>query len=385
MSMYGKKNVLHIITISFVINHFFGRQFQYLKSKTGNRYYLGCSPSSELDELAPQLDYEPFPVPVLRSISPLADLNAIWKIYRFLKRNNIDTIVGHTPKGGMVSMLAGALAGTKSRIYFRHGIIYETSSGFKKFLLKNIDRLSGSLAHKVVCVSNSVKQRSIDDNLNTPSKNIILGLGTCNGIDTDIKFNPDHYTDDEVKRLREQHNIKENDFVIGYVGRLVKDKGINELIQAWKILKQNNSNIKLLLVGPFEEKDAVSEETHHIIETDPDIIHTGFILVAAPYYRLMDTFILPTYREGFPTVTLEASSMKVPVLTTRATGCTESIIENETGLFINHSPEDIADKISFLIDNPAIRKQFGENGRVFVHSNFEQTKIWDLIHEKLGY
>lgn len=385
MSMSDKKKVLHIITISFVINHFFGRQFQYLRAKTGNQYYLGCSPSAELDDLAAQLAYEPFPVPVLRSISPLADLKAIWKIYLFLKRNKIDTIVGHTPKGGMVSMLAGALAGTENRIYFRHGIIYETSTGFKRFLLKNIDRLSGSLAHKVVCVSNSVKKRSLADHLNAPSKNIILGLGTCNGIDTETKFNPENYSDDEVESLRLKHNIKENDFVIGYVGRLVKDKGINELIQAWQILKKNRINIKLLLVGPFEEKDAVSEETRRTIENDPDILFTGFILVAAPYYRLMDTFILPTYREGFPTVTLEASSMKVPVLTTRATGCTESIIENETGLFINYFPEDIADKIAFLMENPAIRKQFGENGRAFVRAHFEQTIIWDLIHEKLGY
>ncbi|SMC47846.1 glycosyltransferase family 4 protein [Chryseobacterium sp. YR221] len=377
--------VLHIVTVSFVINHFFGKQFKYLSKKTNNDYYLGCTPSEEFFQLAEPLEYTPFAVDVTRNISPITDLKAIYKIYKFIKKNNIEIVVGHTPKGGMVSMIAAALSGVKTRIYFRHGIIYETSTGLKRFLLQNIDRLSGTLATEVVCVSNSVKAISEADHLNARSKNIVLGLGTCNGIDTENKFNPEKQDEYLIKDIRNNTKITDKDFVIGYVGRLVKDKGINELIEAWKTLREEYDHIKLLLVGPIEERDSISEESKRMIENDPRIINTGFVLNAAPYFKLMDVFVLPTYREGFPTVSLEASSMNLPVLITKATGCTESIIENKTGVFIKNNAEDIIEKIEFYIENPEMKQLHGDNGRSFVRENFEETKVWDIIHTKLGY
>lgn len=294
-------------------------------------------------------------------------------------------MIGHTPKGGLVSMIAAYLAGVKDRVYFRHGIFYETSTGLKRKILINIDRLSGSLATKVVCVSKSVEKISIQDNLNNHQKNVVLGLGTCNGIDTEYKFNPDTYSSEVLLNLKEKYSIKKDDFVVGYVGRLVKDKGINVLVEAYKIVKKDRPHLKLLLVGPFEEKDAVSAETRQTIESDSDIIYTGFTLSAAPFYNLMEVFVLPTYREGFPTVTLEASSMMLPVISTRATGCEESVIENQTGIFVKNDATDIADKILMYINNPDIKKQHGIAGRKFVKENFEQHKIWNIIHERLGY
>ncbi|CEJ70993.1 N, N'-diacetylbacillosaminyl-diphospho-undecaprenol alpha-1,3-N-acetylgalactosaminyltransferase [Chryseobacterium oranimense G311] len=379
------KKILHVITVSFVINHFFGKQFKYLRTKTNNDYFLGCTPSEEFFQLADPLKYKPFSVDVTRNISPITDLKAIYKIYKFIKKNKIDTVVGHTPKGGMVAMIAAFFAGVQDRVYFRHGIIYETSTGFKRVLLKNIDRLSGNLASKVVCVSHSVKKISEEDHLNAPSKNIILGIGTCNGIDTENKFNPEKQDNSLVADIKQELGIIDKDFVIGYVGRLVKDKGINELIEAWKMLREKYPNLKLLLVGPIEERDAISEESKRIIKNDINIINTGFVLNAAPYFSIMDIFVLPTYREGFPTVSLEASSMKLPVLITKATGCEESILENQTGLFIENDPADIIEKIEFYIENSEVKQQHGNNGRDFVRQNFEETKIWDHIHTNLGY
>lgn len=381
----NNKKVLHIITVSFVINHFFGKQFSYLKEKTSNQYFLGCSPSDEFFQLSESLNYTPFAVNVTRRISPITDLKAIFKIYKFIKDNNIDTVIGHTPKGGMVAMIAAFFAGVNNRVYFRHGIIYETSKGLKRFLLKNIDRLSGTLAKKVVCVSNSVKKISECDKLNNPSKNIVLGLGTCNGIDTENKFNPEKNDLATLPSITKNLQLSEDNFVIGYVGRLVKDKGINELIESWKILRIKYKNLKLLLVGPIEDRDTISNESKIIIETDENIINTGFVLNAAPYFSLMDVFILPTYREGFPTVSLEASSMKLPVLISKATGCEESIVENKTGIFIKNNPQDIAEKIEYYIQNPEMKIIHGLKGREFVRGNFEETKIWDIIHERLDY
>lgn len=380
-----EQKVLHIITVSFVINHFFGKQFLYLNAKNGNEYHLGCTSSKEFLALSDKLGYIPFEVEITRNISPLKDLKAIFKIYKYIKKNKIDKVVGHTPKGGMVAMIASFFANVSERVYFRHGIIYETSTGFKRFLLKKIDAITGGFATVVVCVSKSVKERSEQDKLNDPKKNIILGLGTCNGIDTENKFNPEKADFSRVEEIKKSLKINPEDKIIGYVGRIVRDKGIEELIGAWKIIKPQFPNAKLLLVGPIEEKDAISEEAKNTIFSDESILFTDFVLDSAPYFSLMDIFILPTYREGFPTVSLEASSMEIPVIITKATGCTESIQENITGVFITHDPKNIAEKIVFYLDNEQIAKEHGKNGRNFVRANFEESKIWNHISDKLNY
>lgn len=377
-----KQRVLHIITVSFVINHFFGKQFQYLKNKTGNEYYLGCSPSDDFLKFSKKLEYIPFEVEITRSISPLQDIKAIVKIYKYIKKNKINKVVGHTPKGGMVAMIASFAAGISDRIYFRHGIIYETSSGFKRLLLKNIDRLTGFFATKVVCVSKSVKELSEMDKLNNPKKNIILGLGTCNGIDTEVKFNPALANEKLISELRDRYKIVDCK-IVGYVGRLVKDKGINELLLAWEIVNEQFPDAKLLLVGPIEERDEISNYSKKMIAENSSIIFTDFVTDASPFFSMMDVFVLPTFREGFPTVALEASSMEIPVLITKATGCQEAIIDNNTGMFVSHEVQDIAQKILYYLKNTDISSLHGKQGRVFVNENFEQSKIWDLICNQL--
>lgn len=279
-------------------------------------------------------------------------------------------------------MTASFLAGTEERIYFRHGIIYETSTGFKRFLMKNIDRLTGYFATKVVCVSNSVRSISERDKLNKSSKNIVLGMGTCNGINTSFKFNPEQKSIKLLDQLRSKYNVREKK-VVGYIGRLVKDKGIDELILAWKIVNSKYPESQLLLVGPIEERDSISEYSKKVIRENASIIFIDFVIDASPFFSLMNIFVLPTYREGFPTVALEASSMALPVLITKATGCTEAIIDNKTGVFITNEVNDIADKIIYYMDNEELALEHGRAGRKFVNDNFEETKVWDLISTEL--
>lgn len=378
-----KNNILHVFSVPFSITYFVGNQFTYFKGKKNNEYFVSCSNEEELVKLSKNLNFIPQPVEIKRSINPIADLKAIFSVYKIIKKHKIDKVVGHSPKGAMVAMISATLARVPERIYFRHGIFYETSVGFKRVLLKNIDRLSGTLATKVVCVSEAVKSISEKEGLNAANKNIILGLGTCNGVDSENRFNLDNYSKSEITSLRKSLGIGTNDFVVGFVGRLVKDKGVNELIDAWQDFYSIYPDSKLLLVGPFEERDAISEATKKTIIEDKSIIHTGNVAETPIYYGLMDTFILPSYREGFPTVVLEASSMGLPILISNATGCEEAIVEGETGLFISHDPKDIVRKIEYLRNNPVKRLELGNKGRKFVQKNFEQTKIWDIIDKEL--
>lgn len=377
------RNILHVASVSFSLPYFVGEQFIYFKEKNYEyNFYVACSPSQNLTRLSDSLGFIEVPLIINRSITPLQDLKSILKLRKFILEHKIDIVVGHTPKGGMIAMIASCLARINNRVYFRHGIMFETSKGFMRFVLKNIERITGFLATKVVCVSNEIKLLSEKENLNDKKKNIVLGRGTCNGVDTSQKYNP-IYIGDEINDLQKKIGINNGEFVLGYVGRLVKDKGIDDLIEAWEIIIEKYTNVKLLLIGPYEERDKVNDLTRNKILNYDSIVHTGYVDNPYNYYSLMDAFILPSYREGFPTVVLEASSMELPILTTRATGCSESIIEGKTGIFFDIEKTKIAEAISFIIDNRELAKEMGVNGRKFVENNFEQKKIWDIIEKEI--
>ena len=371
-------NILHVVNIYFVLPYFIGDQFKYFSAK-GHKMNVVCSPSEYLDEYARKQGFDYLETPVNRSISIKEDLSSIRCIREFIKQKKIDIIVGHTPKGGLLAMLAGYWCRVPKRIYFRHGLVYETSHGLKRFMLKTVDRIASFCATKVVCVSPSVLNRSIQDRLAPAYKQIILHHGTCNGVDTQGLFNPALIDHKKVAELRDKYGIKPEDYVMGYSGRLVKDKGIIELVRAFDNLKDAD-NCKLLLVGMFEERDSLPVDVKERIINDPRIIFTGFVNGGMEYYyAIMDLYVLPSYREGFPTGVLEAQSMAKPVVTTRVTGCCDSIVEGTTGLFCNNTPEDIAAKIDLIRNDHLID---GFAGRKWVMENFDSKIIWKEI-EKL--
>lgn len=370
-------NILHVVNIYFVLPYFIGDQFLYFKEK-GHNMHVACSSSEYLAEYAAAKEFNYIETPVNRSISITDDLKSIRNILKYIKSNKIDIVVGHTPKGGLLAMIAGWLGRVPKRVYFRHGIVYETSRGLKRFILKNVDRIASLMATQIVCVSDSVLQKSIEDRLAPSSKQLILGKGTCNGVDTVSQFNPAQIDSGKIAQLREKYGIKDEDYVIGYSGRLVKDKGIVELVEAFN--KINDPGCRLLLVGMFEERDALPEDVKEKILNDSRIVYTGFINGGMEnYYSLMDMYALISYREGFPTGVLEAQAMELPVLTTRATGCRDSIVEGETGLFTTHNPHEIASAIEKIRKGKAID---GKEGRKWVVENFDSHKIWQEI-EKL--
>lgn len=373
----NKKNILHVVNIYFVLPYFIGDQFRYFKEK-GYNFGVVCSESEYLADYARMQGFDYIESPVNRSISLRQDFRTIRNICKFIRKQKTDIIVGHTPKGGLLAMVAGWIMRVPKRIYFRHGLVYETSHGLKRFILISVDRLSSFCATKVVCVSPSVLRRSIEDKLAPARKQIILANGTCNGVDTQGHFNPRNIDPVHVVELREKYGIDKDDFVIGYSGRMVKDKGIIELVRAFDLL-EDAENCKLLMVGMFEVRDALPEDVQERIKNDKRIIFTGFINGGMEYYySLMNVYVLPSYREGFPTGVLEAQAMEKPVITTRVTGCCDSIIDGETGLFINIDVNDIVDKLNMIRFQNAID---GKKGRQWVVENFDSTIVWKAIED----
>jgi len=376
---HNDKNILHVVNIYFVLPYFIGGQFAYFRQK-GYRMFAVCSESEYLDGYAREQGFGYKVVPVKRSFSVKQDVKSIRQICSYIRENEIGVIVGHTPKGGLLAMLAGWLMRVPRRIYFRHGLVYETSHGLKRFVLMTVDRISSACATKIVCVSPSVLQRSIEDHLAPADKQLVLGNGTCSGIDTQGKFCPEKIDGDHLAAMRRRWGIADGDWVIGYTGRLVKDKGIIELVSAFRKLKKRYRNMKLLLVGMFEVRDALPEDIQDDIKNDPQIVWTDFQNTDQEYfYAMMDVYVLASYREGFPTGVLEAQSMGVPVVTTRVTGCRDAIVEGRTGLFAEHSADSIAEAITEIHDKKVVS---GTAARKWVVEKFDNLIVWNEI-EKL--
>ena len=374
--------ILHVVNISFVIPFFLGEQLKWFTEK-GNEEYIVCSDSEELKSFSERYSFNYRAIDVLRKISVTKDIKAIIKTAKYIREIKADVVTGHTPKGGLIAMLAAYITHVPVRIYFRHGLVYETSHGLKRSLLINIDRLASKLATKIVCVSPSVAKRSLEDKLNPVSKQVVLVNGTCNGIDTE-RFCLDSVDKSKLNELRAKLGINDGDFVIGFAGRLVKDKGIIELVRAYKALRSERLNVRLMLVGMLEIRDALPEDVVKVIQEDEGIIKTGYVGYAEIeyYYALMNVFVLASYREGFPTSVLEASSMGLPVITTKATGCIDSIIDGETGIFVNHDDKELLMALSSLYENEDKRRMMGAAGRQYVIDHFNQELVWREI-EKL--
>jgi len=378
------KNILHVTNIYFTLPYFIGDQFYYFKNRGYNLHVI-CSPSTYLKDYAFKMKFIFAEVEIVRAIKPLQDIKAIYVICKYIWTNQIEIVVGHTPKGALLAMISAWIMRVPKRIYFRHGLVYETSVGFKRRLLMNIDRITSFCATEIVCVSPSLSKRSLEDKLNIESKQCILGKGTCGGIDTKKKFNSIIINRFDIVELQKKLGISDDTIVLGYCGRLVVDKGIIDLVKAFDYIhnKYTDKKIVLLLVGMFEDRDALPIEIKDKIINDNNIIYTGYIHdLIENYYSLMNIFILPSFREGFGMSVLEASAMQIPVLTTRVTGCVDSIIENVTGMFVDNNSDSVASGIEYYINNPMIANQHGQNGREFVVKYFDQEIIWREI-EKL--
>lgn len=355
---------------------------------TDNGYtmHLMCSPADDTEKFAHQQGIQYFPVILNRQLTPMQDLKSLIMICRYIRKNHIDTVIGHQVKGRLLATVASLLTRVPNVIIFAHGAIFETASGLKRKLLILESKLESVLSDKVVCVSKYIKDLRIEYRIDRPEKQIILGAGTCGGIDTNNRFNRELINPDDIAELKKKYAICQCDFVIGFVGRLVKDKGIVELIDAFNIMKRRNPNqsLKLMIVGPQEKRDGLPDSVLHVLQDSPDIIYTGHILLddMPKQYCCMDCLVLPSHREGFGFCNLEAQAMGIPVLTSHITGCRDSIINGLTGLYIELNSGDIADKIEIMLDVTK-RQKMGEEGSKWVKENFDHTKIWPHVKKLL--
>lgn len=372
--------VLHVFTLLTTPKAFFDSQFQYL-AEQGLEIHLVTDDEEDV-EFSSNNHIIYHRIPIIRAISPIGDLTTIKKLIQLIRREKYDAVFGHTPKGAMVAMIAAKLSGVRTRVYYRHGLIYTTAHGLKRMILKAVEQLTALCATHIVNVSPSLGKLAVKDCLNSDKKQTVIGLGTCGGIDTIDIFNPTKVSQEKVSALRHALGVPDNAYVVGFCGRLCRDKGIIELIEGFRIFQQAHPDIVscLLLVGPYDARDILPPQVKDEIEENHSIVAPGSVShhFLPDYYSLMDVFVFPSYREGFGMTVLEASAMRIPVLVSRSHGCVDSIRENITGCYIDITSQSIASGLSDMLV-PQLRQRLGNAGRDFVTENFERTRMWPRI------
>ncbi|MUP46836.1 glycosyltransferase family 1 protein [Gramella sp. BOM4] len=321
-----------------------------------------------------------FPVEMTREITPVMDLKALFNLYRFLRKEKPLIIHTHTPKAGIIGMLAGKLAKVPIRLHTVAGLPLLEVSGNKRKILDRVEKLTYQLATKVYPNSFELKKIILDLGYAQPAKLKVLGKGSSNGIDT-AYFDPLLYSSTEIKNIKSNLNIPGSDFVYVFVGRLVKEKGINELVNAFVDLNNQNPETSLLLVGPFEnELDPLDENVIRTIKSHPKIFSTGYQEDVRPYFAVADVLTFPSYREGFPNVVMQANSMNLPAIVSDINGCNEIVKDRENGIIIPVKNEEALKKaMQEILNNPSLFSRLSQNARKLIVENYERGQFWNIL------
>ncbi len=321
-----------------------------------------------------------FTVEMTRSITPPKDIKAVFKLYNFLKKEKPLIVHTHTPKAGIVGMMAAKMAGVPIRLHTVAGLPLMESSGIKRYILEQVEGLTYRLATKIYPNSYGLQEIILDKKFSSAEKLQILGKGSSNGIDTSY-FNPDLYQTADKLRIKKLWGIAADDLVLIFVGRLVRDKGINELLQAFKKLVTMYPHITLLLVGPFEQElNPIKEENLQLIKEHSKIIATGYQEDVRCFFAISDLLVFPSYREGFPNVVLQAGSMRLPTITSNINGCNEIICEGINGIIIPVKDEKkLFLAIERFIKDVELRKKISGVSREIISQNYERKKFWEIL------
>lgn len=369
--------LFRITTVAISLNGIFNGQLSYI-----NKFYevTGVSsPDPVLYKVEANEGIRVIPIKMTRIISPFKDLYSLWILYKLFRIEKPQIVHTHTPKAGTLGMLAAWLSHVPIRIHTIAGLPLLETTGIKRRLLDFIEKITYACATKIYPNSFGLKEIIIKNKYCHQKKLHVIANGSSNGIDM-IYFSKET-TNLNKSELREKLNIQDKDFVFCFLGRLVKDKGINELLSAFEKLYCENSEIKLILVGFFEKDLSPLEvKTEKLISHHPGIIFMGHQEDVRPYYVISDALAFPSYREGFPNVVMQAGAMGLPSIVTDINGCNEIIIEKLNGMII--PPKDelaLYNTMKYFVQNKDKVAQMAINARRLIESRYEQKMVWNAI------
>jgi glycosyltransferase involved in cell wall biosynthesis len=375
----NRTKLVHIMTVPQSLNNFLRGQVQFVEDR-GFEIEAIASPGEWLPKFADRDHVVVHAVDMPRAISPLGDLRAIARLYRVLRQIRPDIVQSGTSKGGLLGTVAAWLARTPVRIYHIRGMPFMTETGKKRHLLKWTEKLSCRLAHGVLCVSHSIRDVAIEEGICPPEKIVVLMGGSGNGVDARGRYSPARRPANERAHVRQQLGIPDDAPVLGFIGRLIRIKGVIELVAMWTSIRQAYPDAHLIAVGPSEDHDSLPENIMTTLRNDPRVHLTDSVFDAAPYYSAIDVLVFPTYREGLPNVLLEGAAMEVASVATDVPGCVDVIINGKTGTLVPLGDVPALDSaVGRYLDNPELRRRHGRAAREHVLREFRQEAIWEAL------
>ena len=367
------KKICFITTISTTLKTFVQETAEYLHKEGGYDITFICNQDEKFKEQLPSYIHY-IPVKMKRGIG-IDGLKATYELYKIFKKEKFDLVQYSTPNASLYASIAGRLANIKVRLYCQWGIRYVGFSGIKRKIFKVIEKIICNNSTWIEPDSFGNLKFSHEEKLYSKQKSSVIWNGSASGVD----LNRFDITKKEIwkETIRKKYNL-EKDIVIGFIGRLEKDKGINELFEAFRNL--DYQNIKLVIVGPKDKPDTINVELYEWAKNSENVIFTGRVEDVEKYYAAMDIFILPSYREGFGSVVVEAETMGVPVIVTRIPGPTDAMIENETGLVVEKADvKSLQIAIEKMIDDMKMRKNMSERAKEFATENFNSNELHKYI------
>ncbi len=369
------KKLIRITTVPISLKYLIKGQMLFM-SKNGFEVTMISADGKEIKDVVKNEKCKHIIFPLTRKITPLQDLKATYKLYKFFKKEKPKIVHTHTPKAGIVGMLAAYVAKVPNRLHTVAGLPLLEATGIKRKILNFVEKITYRCATKVYPNSYGLKDIILENKFIKPNKLKVIANGSSNGIDT-AYFNPNLFSEEEKKTLKKSLKIEKDDFVFIFVGRIVGDKGINELVNAFNKLSAENKKVKLLLVGPFEDDlDPLKEKTKEIINTNTQIIWAGYQNDVRLYFAIANTLVFPSYREGFPNVVMQAGAMGLPSIVSNINGCNEIIENNKNGLII---PVKNQEAIYKAIKEMLLNNYMKESARKMITDRYEQRVVWQAL------
>lgn len=374
-----KSKLIRITTVPVSLEKLLAGQLHFMQD-----YFEVLAVSSEkekLEKFGKENNIPTYYIPFTRKITPLQDLIAVWKLYIFLKKEKPNIVHTHTPKAGIVGMLAAYLAKVPIRIHTVAGLPMLESHGLNRKILQFVEKTTYKLATHVYPNSEGLKNIILKEKLAPNKKLKIIANGSSNGINTS-HFSKSHFTKQQLDKKKKELKIVSSDFVFVFVGRLVTDKGINELVEVFNDLQQNElPNSTLLLVGDFEtDLDPLLPKTLDLLKNNNKIKNTGWQDDVRIFYAISNALVFPSYREGFPNVVLQAGAMELPAIVTNINGCNEIIKHNHNGLIIcKKDTSSLKDAMLKIATQKELYTRLQANARKNIVAKYQQQQVWDEL------
>ncbi len=374
--------ILRITTSPLSLRSLLSNQMKFMKAN-GFEVIMVSSEGKEWPSLLKNEGCEHRIVPMVREISPLKDLKALRALYKLIKKERPDIVHSHTPKAGLLAMLAARMAGVKIRIHTIAGLRFMTASGMFRKLLIWMEKLTGAAATHVWPNSYSLLAYVKKNKLVSEKKLTVIGHGSSNGVDLH-RFSPELLKQEKLAEVKTLVSYDEKNIYLLNMGRIVKDKGINELMQVFKDAHAARPSLRLVVLGHFEDKlDPVSDEARSILTTHPAIIHIDWNENVEYFMEICDLMVHASYREGFPNTLLQAGAMGIPIVCSSIEGNVDVVEDLSTGLlFKAGDAKDLSDKLETALSDPQKMKEYAERLQKKTRENFGQEYVHACLRDK---